>query len=67
MARRLLSSDTLAQFNNKMLALKNKETIQQTKNKKEGEDIVTVTTEDIETHDNLKKCLQAVTTSILPP
>ena len=33
MARRLLSGDTLAQFNNKALALKNKETIQQAKNK----------------------------------
>ena len=67
MSRRLLSGDTLAQFNNKALALKNKETIQQAKNKKEGEDIVTGTMEDIETHDNLKKCLQAVTTSVLPP
>ena len=67
MARQLLSGDMLAQFNNKALAIKNKETVQRAKNKKEGEDVVPVNTEDIETHANLKKCLQAVTISILPP
>ena len=67
MSRRLLSGDTLAQFNNKALALKNEEIMQRAKNKKEGEEVTPVSTEDIETHANLKKCLQAVTISVLPP
>ena len=59
MARRFLMGDTLAQFNKKSEELK-EEAI------KDAAEGTTISTSSIETPDNLKKCLEAVTKTVLP-
>ena len=59
MARRFLMGDTLAQFNKKLEELK-EEAI------KDAAEGTTISTSSIETPDNLKKCLEAVTKTVLP-
>ena len=59
MARRLLLGDTLAQFEKKIKEVKNAAVAA-------AEEGTAITNADVETIDNLKTCLQAVTVSVFP-